>query len=130
MNSINSRDVKEGEFCHVCRTEARHVFNVVVSGVVLLLEEGFVIFRVDGGPSIGHGHVNKGSFASVFEEVNFLDHFSEKSAIPFLDNNAYCLSSIHFAMGPPFWFHNFCCNMGECVAVTSAESGIVLFMVK
>ena len=77
VDSSNSRDIKQGIFFHVCRAKARHAFNSVGSGVVLLFEEGFVVFRVKGGPGVGHGHVNKSSVASVFEEVNFLDHFLE-----------------------------------------------------
>jgi len=49
----------------------------MVVGVLLLLEECFTVFRVEGRPGEGHYHVNEGSFAGVFDEVNFLDHFSE-----------------------------------------------------
>ena len=130
VDSSNSRGVEEGGFCHVCRTEAGHVFNSVVPSVLLLLEECFAIFRVEGGPSVGHGHVNKGSFASVFEEVNLLHHFLEQRAICFWDHNAYCHSWKRFAIGQPFWFYNSPCNSGECVTTPSAKSGTVLCIVK
>ena len=53
------------------------MFYSVVVSVLLLLEECFPVFRLEGRPGVGHCHVNKGSFAGVFDEVNFLDHFSE-----------------------------------------------------
>ena len=77
MYCSNSRDTEEGEFGHVCGTEARQVFYGVVVGVPLLLEECFTVFRVEGRLGEGHCDVNKGSFAGVFDEVNFLDHDSE-----------------------------------------------------
>ena len=99
------------------------MFNGVVTNVLLLLEECFAIFRVKDGPNLGHGHVKKGSFACVFDEVNFLDHFLEKRAMWFWDDNAHCITCKCLVIGLPFGFHNFCCNRGECVTVPSAERG-------
>ena len=72
MYCRNSRDVEEAKFDHVFGTKARQVFYGVVVGVLLLLEECFTAFRVKGRPGVGHCHVNKSSFACVFDEVNFL----------------------------------------------------------
>lgn len=53
------------------------MFYGVVASVLVVLEELFPIFHVEGRPCVGHCHVNKSSFACVFGEVNFLDHFLE-----------------------------------------------------
>ena len=77
MECRYDRDVEEGKVGQIFWTEARQVFYGVVASVLVVLEELFPIFHVEGRPCVGHCHVNKSSFACVFGEVNFLDHFLE-----------------------------------------------------
>ena len=88
----NIRDVEEGKVGNVFGTEAGQAFYCVVARVLLVLEECFPVFSVEGRPSVRHCHVNKSSFAC---EANFLDYFSELCTKSFGDNNANCVSSVN-----------------------------------